>query len=168
MYSFDGLNGQTLTIDLPLRPQDYNVTLYDPSGAATAVISATTTPAYGGSVTLTSSGRYTVSVSQPSLTPTEDQYQLLVTDENCVASDANEPNDSAAFATPLSNGSRVRATLCSGGDVDLYSSAPRPAAAHAQLPGQRHRRGRPRRARGGRGGPGPGDRRQPGHLQHHG
>jgi hypothetical protein len=120
MYSFDGLNGQTLTIDLPLRPQDYNVTLYAPSGAATAVISATTTPAYGGSVTLTSSGRYTVSVSQPNLTPTEAQYQLLVTDENCVASDANEPNDSAAFATLLSNGSRVRATLCSAGDVDLY------------------------------------------------
>jgi hypothetical protein len=120
MYRFDGLNGQTLTIDLPLRPQDYDVTLYDPSGAATAVISSTTTPAYGGSVMLASSGRYTVSVSQPGLVPTEAQYQLLVTDENCVASDANEPNNSAAFATPLSNGSRVRATLCSAGDVDLY------------------------------------------------
>lgn len=63
MYAFDGLAGQTLTIDLPIRPQDYNLTLYDLSGTATAVISSTTTPAYGGSVTLVSSGRYTISVS---------------------------------------------------------------------------------------------------------
>lgn len=120
MYAFDGLAGQTLTIDLPVRPADYNLTLYDPTGAPTTVISATTTPAYGDEVTLAASGRYTLAVSLPNLTPTDAQYQLLVTDNNCVASDVNEPNNSAPFATLLTDGSRVRATLCSAGDVDLY------------------------------------------------
>ena len=115
MYAFNGLNGETLTFDLPIRPADYTLTLYNPNGDAWA------TPTYGGSVTLDASGRWTVAVSQPALTPTVQQYQLLVTDQNCVASDANEPNNSAAFATPLSNGSRVRATLCSATDVDLYT-----------------------------------------------
>ncbi len=115
MYAFNGLNGQTLTFDLPIRPADYTLTLYNPNGDTWA------TPTYGGSVTLDASGRWTVAVSQPALTPTVQQYQLLVTDQNCVASDANEPNNSAAFATVLTNGSRVRATLCSAADVDLYA-----------------------------------------------
>ncbi len=120
MYAFDGVAGQTLTIDLPVRPADYNLTLYDPTGTLTTVISATTTPAYGDEVTLAASGRYTLAVSFPNLTPTDAQYQLLVTDNNCVATDANEPNNSAPFATLLTDGSRVRATLCSAADVDLY------------------------------------------------
>ncbi|MBI1293407.1 hypothetical protein GC175_00430, partial [bacterium] len=120
MFAFDGLNGQSVTIDLPVRPADYDLTLYDPSGTPTAVISSTTTPAYGNSIVLNGSGRYTVAVSVPNLTPTTDQYQLLVIDENCVATDANEPNNTAAFATALTSGSRVRATLCSSSDVDLY------------------------------------------------
>ena len=120
MYAFDGLNGQTITLDLPTRPQDYELTLYDPAGAVSAVISPTTVLTYGVPIQLAASGRYTVSVSQPNLTPTTDQYQLLVTDRNCIASDANEPNNAAAFATPLNNGSRVRATLCGSSDVDLY------------------------------------------------
>ncbi|MBI1293418.1 hypothetical protein GC175_00485 [bacterium] len=120
MFAFDGLNGQTVTLSLPVRPADYNLTLYGPSGTQTAVISSTTTPAYGDAVTLSASGRYTVAVSVPNLTPTSNQYQLLVTDENCVASDANEPNDTPSFAKVLTNGSRVRASLCSDGDVDLY------------------------------------------------
>jgi len=120
MYAFDGLAGQSITIDLPVRPADYNLTLYDPTGTPTTVISATTTPAYGDAVTLAASGRYTVAVTFPNLTPTDAQYQLLVTDENCVASDPNEPNNSNALATLLTNGSRVRASLCSANDVDLY------------------------------------------------
>ncbi|MBK9049486.1 MAG: hypothetical protein IPL78_00795 [Chloroflexi bacterium] len=48
------------------------------------------------------------------------QYQLLVTDESCVSSDAYEPNDSTGEATLLSNNSRVRASLCSDNDVDTY------------------------------------------------
>ncbi|MCB0185506.1 MAG: pre-peptidase C-terminal domain-containing protein, partial [Caldilineaceae bacterium] len=121
MYGFDGLAGQTVTIDLPTRPQDYNLTLYDPAGTPTQVISATTPTTYGDNITLTSSGRWTVAVSQPNLTPTTDQYQLLVTDQNCVASDANEPNNSASLATTLVNGNRVRATLCNSADVDVYT-----------------------------------------------
>lgn len=120
MYAFDGLAGQSITIDLPVRPADYNLTLYDPAGTPTTVISSTTTPGYGDAVTLTASGRYTVAVSFPNLTPTDAQYQLLVTDENCVASDPNEPNNSNALATLLTNGSRVWASLCSAHDVDLY------------------------------------------------
>jgi hypothetical protein len=114
MYAFDGLNGQTVTIDLPVRPEDYTLTLYDPSGGGSPVV-------YGATVQLNASGRWTVGVSQPGLTPTTDTYQLLVTDENCVATDANEPNNSAAFATLLSHGSRVRANLCNPADVDLYT-----------------------------------------------
>lgn len=120
MYAFDGVAGQTVTIDLPVRPADYNLTLYDPTGTPTTVISATTTPAYGDEVTLAASGRYTLAVSFPNLTPTDAQYQLLVTDNNCVATDTNEPNNSAPFATLLTDGSRMRATLCSADDVDLY------------------------------------------------
>ncbi|MBI1298362.1 hypothetical protein GC175_25795, partial [bacterium] len=120
MFAFDGLNGQSVKIDLPVRPNDYNLTIYDPSGTQTAVISSTTTPAYGDSVVLNAGGRYTVAVSFPNLTPTTDQYQLLVTDENCVSSDANEPNNTNLRATALTHGSRVRASLCSAGDVDLY------------------------------------------------
>jgi hypothetical protein len=114
MYGFDGLDGQRLTVDLPIRPEDYTLTLYDPSGTAWA------TPAYGSEVTLDASGRWTIAVSHAPLTPTTDQYQLLVTDESCVSSDAYEPNDSAGEATLLSNNSRVRASLCSDGDVDTY------------------------------------------------
>ncbi|MEZ4834199.1 MAG: hypothetical protein R2873_19815 [Caldilineaceae bacterium] len=120
MFAFDGLNGQTVTLSLPVRPADYNLTLYDPSGTPTTVISSTTTPAYGDNVTLNASGRYTVAVSVPNLTPTASQYQLLVTDENCVASDANEPNNTTLFATVIADGSRVRGTLCSNADVDLF------------------------------------------------
>lgn len=120
MYAFDGVAGQSVTLDLPTRPQDYELTLYNPAGAVSAVISPTTALTYGAAIQLAASGRYTVSVSQPGLTPTTDQYQLLVTDQNCVASDANEPNNDAGRATPVSNGSRVRATLCGSSDVDLY------------------------------------------------
>ena len=130
MYAFDGLADQSISLDLPTRPQDYDLTLYDPSGAVTTVISSTTSPAYGGSVTLPSSGRYTVAVSQPDPTPTDAQYQLLVTDQNCMASDANEPNNTQLVASPVGDGSRVRATLCSGGDVDYYAFS---AAAGQQL-----------------------------------
>ena len=114
MYGFDAPAGQRLTVDLPVRPADYTLTLYDPSGAVWA------TPAYGDGVTLDADGRWTIAVSQSPLTPTTDNYQLLVTDESCVSSDANEPNDSAGAATTLSDGSRVRASLCSGSDVDSY------------------------------------------------
>ncbi|MFN8333457.1 MAG: LamG-like jellyroll fold domain-containing protein, partial [Saprospiraceae bacterium] len=120
MYAFDGLAGQSIKIDLPVRPDNYDLTLYSPAGTQSAVISSTTSPAYADSIVLNASGRYTVAVSFPNLTPTTNQYQLLVTDENCVASDNNEPNNSQAFAKVLSNGSRVRATLCSASDVDLY------------------------------------------------
>ncbi len=114
MYGFDGLDGQRLTIDLPIRPDNYTLTLYDPSGTAWA------TPAYGSQVTLDASGRWTIAVSHVPLTPTTSQYQLLVTDESCVSSDAYEPNDSTGEATLLSNNSRVRASLCSDNDVDTY------------------------------------------------
>jgi hypothetical protein len=120
MFAFDGLNGQTVKLSLPVQPANYNLTLYGPSGTQTAVISSTTTPAYGDAVTLSASGRYTVAVSVPNLTPTSNQYQLLITDENCVASDPNEPNNTASFAKVLTNGSRVQASLCSASDVDLY------------------------------------------------
>ncbi len=120
MYAFDGLAGQTLTIDLPTRPQDYNLTLSAPNGTATAVISSTTAPAYGGSIQLAADGRYTIAVEQPNLTPTTDQYQLLVTDENCVASDPYEANNDPNHASTIANGSRVRASLCSSSDVDFY------------------------------------------------
>ncbi|MCB8990047.1 MAG: hypothetical protein H6665_05455 [Ardenticatenaceae bacterium] len=114
MYGFDGLVGQRLTVDLPVRPEDYALTLYDPSGAVWS------TPGYGDAATLDADGRWIIAVSQSPLTPTTDNYQLLVTDESCVASDANEPNDSAGAATTLADGSRVRASLCSSGDVDSY------------------------------------------------
>ena len=123
MYAFAGLAGQSVKLDLPTRPADYTVTLYDPSGAASAVISPTSPITYGAAIQLAATGSYTVAVSQPNLTPTTDQYQLLVTDQNCVASDANEPNNDAGRATPVSNGSRVRATLCGASDVDLYRFA---------------------------------------------
>jgi len=120
MYAFDGLAGQTLPIGLPTRPHDYKLTIYAPNGTPTTVISATTTPAYGGSIQLASSGRYTIAVEQPNLTPTTDQYQLIVTDENCVAGDGYEANNDANHASSLSNGERVQASLCSSSDVDLY------------------------------------------------
>ncbi len=113
MYAFAGVAGQGVTIDLPIRPADYSLTLYDPGGASIPV-------SYGATVLLSASGSYTVSVSQPGLVPTTSQYQLVVKDENCLASDANEPNNTAGAATLLANGSRARATLCSGGDVDVY------------------------------------------------
>ncbi len=121
MYAFDGLNGQSIQVNLPTRPEDYTVTLYDPSGTPTTVISSTTSPAYGESVVLTSDGVWTVGVSQPNLLPTTAQYQLIVSDENCVDSDSFEPNNSESFAAAIANGNRVRATLCSAGDVDLYT-----------------------------------------------
>ncbi|MBK8432212.1 MAG: hypothetical protein IPL28_13355 [Chloroflexi bacterium] len=52
--------------------------------------------------------------------PTTNQYQLLVTDESCVGSDAQEPNNTAAFATTLTGNDRTRASLCSANDTDLY------------------------------------------------
>ncbi|NUM43532.1 MAG: hypothetical protein HUU38_02415 [Anaerolineales bacterium] len=114
MYGFDGIPGQQLTIDLPVRPADYALTLYDPSGAAWS------TPAYGDLVTLDAVGRWTIAVSHSPLTPTTDNYQLLVTDESCLISDANEPNNSVGQATTLTDGNRVRASLCSDSDVDSY------------------------------------------------
>jgi len=130
MYAFTGLAGQTVKIDLPTRPQDYTLTLYAPGGTAAAVISATTPLTYGAAIQLAASGRYTVAVAQPGLTPTTDQYQVVVTDENCVASDAYEPNNDPAYATAVAGGSRVRASLCSSSDVDLYRFS---AAAGQQL-----------------------------------
>ena len=120
MYAFAGLAGQTVTIDLPTRPADYNLTLYAPNGTQSAIISATSPLTYGAAIQLSASGSYTVAVSKPNLTPTTDQYQLLVTDENCVASDVQEPNNDAVHATILSAGSRVQASLCSSRDVDRY------------------------------------------------
>lgn len=114
MYGFDGVAGQQLTIDLPVRPADYALTLYDPSGAAWS------SPVYGDLVTLDAAGRWTIAVSHSPLTPTTDNYQLLVTDESCLTSDANEPNNSVGQATTLTDGNRVRASLCSDSDVDSY------------------------------------------------
>ena len=112
MFVFAGLAGQSISIDLPTRPTDYALTLYAPGGAQTAI-------SYGSRITLTDSGSYTVAVSQANLTPTTNQYQLLVSDNNCVSSDSYEPNNAASFG--LADGSRVRATLCSNDDVDLYN-----------------------------------------------
>jgi hypothetical protein len=112
MYGFDGVNGQQLTIDLPVRPTDYTLTLYDPSGNPTAV-------SYPALITLTDTGRWTIAVSDAPA-PTTDQYQLLVTDESCVGSDGQEPNNTAVFATTLTGNDRTRASLCSDTDTDLY------------------------------------------------
>lgn len=120
MYAFQGVAGQTVTLDLPTRPEDYTLTLYDPTGAVSTVISTTTPLTYGAPISLGASGPYTVSVSHPGLTPTTSQYQLLVGDGNCIADDAYEPNNGPASATTLVDGARVRASLCSSGDVDRY------------------------------------------------
>lgn len=113
MYGFDGVSGQQLTIDLPVRPADYTLTLYNPSGTPAPVT-------YGALVTLNATGRWTLAVSDPALVPTTDQYQLLVTDESCVDSDPQEPNNTAALATTLTGNGRTRASLCSDNDTDLY------------------------------------------------
>ena len=41
MYAFTGLAGQGVTIDLPIRPEGYSLTLYDPGGASIPVSCAT-------------------------------------------------------------------------------------------------------------------------------
>ncbi len=120
MYAFDGLAGQQIRIDLPTRPADYTVTLYDPDAQVAHVIDATTTPTYGGPITLPATGRWTVAVSQDNLPPTVEQYSLVVTDESCVTSDPYEPGSSEAAAAAIVNGSRVRASLCGADDVDLF------------------------------------------------
>jgi hypothetical protein len=93
-YSFDGLIGQNVTIDLPVRPADYYVLLYKPDGSYFRGIFPGSGLTYGDSVTLNESGTWQAAVWQPGLVPTTDQYQLLLSvNANCSGLDPYEPND---------------------------------------------------------------------------
>ena len=113
MYAFQGVAGQIVTVDLPTRPEDYTLTLFDPSGASSAVT-------YGA--------------------PIRAQRQRPLHRERLTAEpDAdNEPVPTAGRRRELHRGRRLRAeqracvghhaggrrpgraSLCSSGDVDLY------------------------------------------------
>ena len=142
MYAFQGVAGQIVTVDLPTRPEDYTLTLFDPSGASSAVT-------YGApeSPPLVPAGPYTVSVSQPSLTPTN---------EPVPTAGRRRESHRGRRGTSRTTGLRRPPTLVDGrpgarqavqqrrrGPVPV-SSPPAGQGLTLELPGQRHGRARPR------------------------
>ena len=119
-YSFNGTTGQTLSVDLPVRPADYQIYVYRPDGSFFNAFSATGTWTYNMPFTLDTSGTWAVAVLDATLTPTLSQYQLQVSDLSCAVNDPHEPNNQAGQAADISGQSRVFATLCSGSDLDYY------------------------------------------------
>ncbi|MEZ4767996.1 MAG: LamG-like jellyroll fold domain-containing protein [Caldilineales bacterium] len=119
-YSFNGAAGQTLSVDLPVRPADYGIYVYRPNGSLFNAYSATGVWTYGTPFTLDASGAWKVAVLDVNLAETLSQYQLLVSDLSCQLNDSYEPNNAASQAADISGQSRVFATLCSAADQDYY------------------------------------------------
>ncbi|MFZ2358812.1 MAG: LamG-like jellyroll fold domain-containing protein, partial [Anaerolineae bacterium] len=120
-YAFSATAGQRLTLDLPVRPADYELHLYRPNGTFFNAYGAGGVWSYPAQVTIDATGLWAVAVRMPNLARTTDTYQLLVSDGTCSANDPWEPNNATAQAAALGAPGRVRATLCAANEVDAYS-----------------------------------------------
>jgi hypothetical protein len=117
-YSFNGTAGQVIALDLPVRPADYSILIYAPDGSFRQAFTA---PNYGQQFPLDVTGSWKVLVRDNVLEPTNQPYQLLVTDLTCGQNDSYEPNNVASQATDISGVSRVFASLCAATDFDFYT-----------------------------------------------
>ena len=98
-YAFNGVAGQNVTVDLPMRPADYLVSIYNPDGQYVTGIYPGSFLQYGGSFTLNSAGRWTLIVWDQNLVPTTSQYELLLSvNTACSGLDPYEPNNDQALA----------------------------------------------------------------------
>ncbi|MCB8968983.1 MAG: hypothetical protein H6660_19060, partial [Ardenticatenaceae bacterium] len=78
---------------------------------------------YGDSVTLNESGTWKAAVWQPGLTPTTDQYQLLLGVNTACATDPYEPNNAQGSEYNLGAAppATLSAMLCTQDDLDFFS-----------------------------------------------
>ncbi len=122
-YSFAVQIGQNVTLDLPVRPADYYLTLYNPAGQYMTGIFPGSLLHYGDKVTLNATGRWTVAVWMPNWAPTTAPYQLLLgVNTACSGLDPYEPNNEQFNPRQiLTRTVTLRAMLCETGDSDWYS-----------------------------------------------
>ncbi|MBK9049488.1 MAG: hypothetical protein IPL78_00805 [Chloroflexi bacterium] len=101
MYTFSGVIGQNVVVDLPVRPANYYVMVYKPDGTLFKMFHPLTRPPMAKHHP--QRGRQLVR-GRPAThsAPTTDQYQLLLSaNTTCSGLDPYEPNDEQGSGTTL-------------------------------------------------------------------
>ncbi len=122
-YAFNGVVGQNVRIQMPVRPADYYISVYNPDGQYVTGIFPGSWLQYGDQFTLNTAGRWTLGVWHPDLAPTTDQYQLrLGVNTTCSGLDPYEPNNEEYNPRViLTRTLTLRTMLCDTNDQDWYS-----------------------------------------------